>query len=88
MLTHTREKPQKCDICSYATASKSDLVIHKRTHTGEKPYRCSMCEYKAKHSNDLKKHMLTHSQTGIHFESDLCEFSAERVILLLKKRIT
>ena len=57
MLTHK----YKCDICSFSAASKSNLVIHKRTHNGEKPYPCKLCDYRTNKSGNLKRHMLTHT---------------------------
>ena len=31
---HSGEKTFKCNVCSFATANKSDLVLHTRIHTG------------------------------------------------------
>ena len=43
-ITHTWEKPFKCNICENCCTNKLDLKPHLRIHTGEKPYQCSGCE--------------------------------------------
>ncbi|XP_042233473.1 zinc finger protein 550-like isoform X1 [Homarus americanus] len=55
------KKPYSCAQCPYATASKSNLVIHLRTHTGERPYSCPQCSFTASFEYNLKVHMRTHT---------------------------
>ncbi|XP_045582830.1 zinc finger and BTB domain-containing protein 7A isoform X1 [Procambarus clarkii] len=55
------KKPYSCAQCQYATASKSNLIIHLRTHTGERPYSCPECSFTASFEYNLKVHMRTHT---------------------------
>ena len=40
MMTHTGEKPHKCDVCDKSLKQKGDLQRHLLTHTGDKPHKC------------------------------------------------
>ena len=57
---HTKERPFKCDICSYAFALKRDLLRHMRTHTGEKPFQCDICNKSFSQKHNLTVHMRSH----------------------------
>jgi len=48
-LTHTGDKPHKCDYpeCKAAFARPALLARHNNTHTGEKPYACNYPECNA-----------------------------------------
>ena len=45
MKTHSQKMPLNCNMCSYSTARKSDLMRHMQTHTGDKPFKCDICPY-------------------------------------------
>ena len=40
IITHSEEKPIKCDSCDAEFARLAHLTNHHRTHTGEKPFEC------------------------------------------------
>ena len=41
-MTHTGDKPHKCDICEKGFAANNDLQSHRRIHTGDMPYKCDI----------------------------------------------
>ena len=61
MLTHTGEKPHRCDTCDKRFIYTKDLKHHMLAHTGEKPHKCDICVKKFTTAWYLKKHLLTHT---------------------------
>ena len=44
-MTHSGEKPNKCNQCDYASYRAGDLRTHLKTHSGEKSNKCSQCDF-------------------------------------------
>ncbi|KAM6925491.1 zinc finger protein 335 [Xenentodon cancila] len=57
-LSHTNDRPFKCDYCKYSTSKEEFLVSHLAIkHTGEKPFSCHMCHFMTKHRKNLRLHV-------------------------------
>ena len=64
IMTHTGEKPYKCNHCDHTCAKSSQLKRHIMIHTGEKPHKCNQCDFAANQASHLKTHILKHFQFG------------------------
>ena len=64
LMTHSGDKPHKCDRCEYSATRNADLVIHQRRHAGERPFYCTNCSYKTVLSSSLAVHMMR-KHTGV-----------------------
>ncbi|UYV83679.1 SLC30A9 [Cordylochernes scorpioides] len=74
-LTHTGEKPFKCEHCDYGTIYKKNLNVHLCIHTGEKPFKCEHCDYRTIYKKNLNVHLCTH--TGEKpFKCEYCGYRA------------
>ncbi|XP_058833665.1 zinc finger protein 675-like [Topomyia yanbarensis] len=56
VLTHSRGKQYRCDICRRDFMRKNQLSIHRRTHTGEKPFQCEICQKRFSDGASYCKH--------------------------------
>ncbi|XP_078691881.1 uncharacterized protein LOC144922131 isoform X1 [Branchiostoma floridae x Branchiostoma belcheri] len=86
---HTNEKPYRCEFegCNYASASTSQLRVHRRKHTGEKPFKCTMCNYASADSAGLRKHVRRHSNLR-PYKCNMCDFDTKHSFLLRKHKET
>ena len=72
MLTHTKERPNECDICKKKFSQKNNLVDHFRIHLGEKPYGCAECGKWFTSSSNRTRHIRTyHKELTIEQQSKL-----------------
>ncbi|XP_037942855.1 uncharacterized protein LOC119675720 [Teleopsis dalmanni] len=55
------DKKYLCELCGFAAAKPSNLVIHMRRHTGEKPFKCDFCDKAFPNTSDLKTHRQSHT---------------------------
>ncbi|KAM7342433.1 uncharacterized protein ACRADG_009874 isoform 2-T4 [Cochliomyia hominivorax] len=70
------EKKFKCDQCSCAYYSKSNLTIHLKKHLNELNYICDVCGKAFMQKKHLNEHMETH--TGIKVACSICNLKIRR----------
>ena len=64
ILTHTGEKPNKCNQCDYTCTLASNLKRHKKTHAGERPFKCNQCNKTFTLKHHLTRHYSAHITTN------------------------
>ena len=57
----SREKKQKCDICSKSFRYISELDRHKTIHSNDRPFKCTTCVKNFKLKVNLFHHMKIHT---------------------------
>ncbi|PAA47918.1 hypothetical protein BOX15_Mlig023108g3 [Macrostomum lignano] len=60
-MSHSNERPFKCDICGRGFLEKGHLQVHRRIHSGERPYKCRHCDCSFAHKPHAVEHERIHS---------------------------
>lgn len=84
-VTHSHEKPHKCNYCEASFTSPIKLTRHITSHAGLRPYPCKRCGRTFLLSHHLTRHMRSHyaaqsnsaSPVGQH-KCDVCSMSFRR----------
>ncbi|CAJ0962156.1 unnamed protein product [Ranitomeya imitator] len=73
-----REKPFKCEHCSYVASNQHEVTRHARqVHNGPKPLTCPHCNYKTADRSNFKKHVELHVNPR-QFMCPVCDYAASK----------
>ncbi|CAG0902626.1 unnamed protein product [Cyprideis torosa] len=89
-LTHTDNRPFpcklcdgdafRCDICSFTTHRKPDLMLHtKRWHTSDSPRNCKICGAVQPDKYTLKLHREKDHAGKVKYPCNTCDFAASSI---------
>ena len=65
MLTHSTDRPFKCEQCDSVFKSIYDLKKHQMRHRSDKPHLCEHCGKSFKHIFAIKAHMKIHEEPPV-----------------------
>lgn len=60
-MTHSKEKPHKCTLCSKSFPTPGDLKSHMYVHSGSWPFKCHICNRGFSKQTNLKNHLFLHT---------------------------
>ena len=80
---HDADSVYACDACEYATAIKSNIVMHMHTHGDPKLYKCRGCQFTAPHVNIIRQHLMAvHRDNGTAYTMETAPHKPGPVILM------
>ena len=80
---HDADSVYVCDVCEYATAIKSNIVMHMHTHGDPKVYKCLGCQFTAPHVNIIQQHLKAiHRDNGTTYSVERAPDKPGPVILM------
>ena len=56
LVTHSKEKPFKCDHCNFSSTQVFYLKRHKHNHARDKPFKRYQCNYSPTQSGKVSQH--------------------------------
>ena len=73
----SRDKPYRCQLCTYSGLYPQDLTRHIKTHTGERPkdFKCTQCDFTCGYTSILNVHMTKHTGERFH-RCGQCSFAS------------
>lgn len=72
----THQKPYKCGMCDYSSATANGIKNHMKFHNADKPYKCNKCDFSGAYPQSLRSHMKKHSTSSPSMSNDQykCKF--------------
>lgn len=72
-LTHTEDKPFKCNKCPYSSGSKDNLRRHQETAHEGRTFPCERCDFVAQSRSSLFQHRQKHTANGGQGRCPVCQ---------------
>lgn len=77
----THQKPYKCIMCDYSSATLNGIKNHMKFHNSDKPYKCNLCDFSGAYPQSLRSHMKKHSasspsQSNDQYKCKFCPYTS------------